>query len=144
MKLSESHEIKIKTGVEFDEIAWQLATKYFSNFSKTHTKVNISSQYDYYNMIFQGPKDDNIKKGIVFADGEPFGFYLGELDNLLDTFNLYALLVARGKYNYLTDYLLIQIFNLSPSKLINIGGSEDLGIHNFKLKYNPEKLLSMI
>jgi len=138
-KLGRDNTIEI-TSVDFQKHAWEIVNHYFTKYSEFASKINISSPFDYYNMIFlDDSRNDNIEKKIMVVNDNPVGFYVLMHDDRMDTTNLYSCITLRQQYKYLTDYFFINMFDTGKTKYINIGGSEDEGIHIFKSKYQPIK-----
>lgn len=126
------------SSVNFQQRAWKIVNHYFAKYSEFTNKTNISSSFDYYNMIFSNNSyNDNIEKNIMTINNIPVGFYVLMRDDMLDIANLYSCITLRQQHKYLADYFFIRMFNTEKAKYINIGGSEDAGIHGFKVKYRP-------
>jgi hypothetical protein len=87
--------------------------------------------------------DEAIEKKVMLVNSQPIGFYVLLRNKKFDVANLYACITLRQHYKYLADYLFIKLFDSEKVKYLNIGGSEDQGIHNFKSKYKPIKENSM-
>lgn len=135
-KLTRRNKIEI-VSENFPDHAWQVAQKYFEIYNREPRKLNISTMFDYYHMIFNCiPKDDIVRK-IVLVNEIPTGFYVLERNKSFDVASIYGLLIVRDQYRRLSDYVIIDIFKNEKSKYINIGGSEDEGLHTFKKKYQP-------
>jgi hypothetical protein len=122
---------------EFKERAWTITGTFFQQKKKN----NISKLNDYYNIIF-----NNISPNIFFdgfcMDDQPYGYYLGERQD--DQYSsIYALFTLKDKISYISDLLIFYLFQHSPTSYVNLGGSENLGLHNFKKKYKPVKELQM-
>ena len=135
MKLEQEFQIVI-SDKNFDKDSWMVANEYF-NSVYPKKKLNISRAEDYYNMIFNNILNERLERKVIYLNQKPYGFYVIENNKLTQTAYVYALITLNKSIRYLSDYLLIYIFNNNSSKFINIGGSEDIGIHNFKLKYKP-------
>lgn len=128
----------------FEEDAWIISEEYFKSSNIRGSKTNFSSKYDYYNLIFQNNSDNNLKKGVLYLDDAPYGYYFGE-KNASGYFSLYAMLTLWNKIDYLSDYIVQYILNelSNTSKYFNFGGSEEIGMHKFKKKYLPVKSQKM-
>jgi hypothetical protein len=136
-QLKEKFEIK-KDNNNFNNIAWDLTKEFFHSELILKKELNLSTEYDYFNMIFQNPDRSGLYKQIIYVNNNPIGYYILERNNE-DYVSLYALIVLRHKLKFIVDYILLDMFETSPTKYINMGGSEDEGIHKFKLKYMPLK-----
>ncbi|MGD9107595.1 MAG: hypothetical protein PVI75_00285 [Gammaproteobacteria bacterium] len=134
-KIKREHKIEISDH-NFKENAWRVVNDYFLEREKLADKVNVSAPADYYNMIFYD-HDSSVDKKILFVDGEPMGLFIVERNKKFDVANMYCCLALREHHKYLMDILKLSIFERQPSKYINSGGSEDPGMHEFKLKYKP-------
>lgn len=126
----------------FKEIAWDLSQKFFHSQTALREKHYLSDEYDYYNLIFSNKNNPNIVKGIASIDEQPCGFFLGEKQNEKYT-SLYALIILRYRIKYLVDYLMLHLLKNTKTPFLNLGGSEEEGIHDFKQKYFPSKELKM-
>jgi len=134
-KLASRHSI-VTTAIDFEKHAWMVAKQYFENYF-LNRKKNFSCEWDYYNTIFNNSQRPDLVHNVVQVDSVPSGFYVLEQRKDTDTANLHAMLVLKNVYRYLPDWILLKILE-HGFKHINLGGSEDSGIHNFKLKYKPE------
>lgn len=142
-KFKQNNAIKI-TSANFTENAWNIVNKYFAMIETHSNKPNVSTPFDYYNMIFfKSRYDYNIDKKILYLNNEFVGFYVLMRDLKFDVSNIYSYITLRNHYNYLTDLLKLFIFQTEKTTYINSGGSEDLGICNFKRKYLPIKQNTM-
>jgi len=135
-KLGRKYKVEVHSE-NFKEDAWLITKKFFSKANETE-KRNISVIEDYYNMIFRNPDNERMLKKVMYVNNTPLGFYIVEkaLDHEL-CYNGYALIGLRYKMNYISDYMMFNIYNSIDTKYFNAGGSEDRGIHYFKMKYNP-------
>ncbi len=79
----------------------------------------------------------NIEKRILLVNDQPVGFYAILRDLKFDVANIYSYITLREHYKYLTDLLKLHVLETEKTKYINVGGSEDIGIYNFKQKYMP-------
>lgn len=135
-KLAEVHKIELIED-NFQEVAWKVVNHYFENRDPSKHKLNVSTPFDYYNMIFNNPARPELTQKLVYVDGKPEGFYVVETTDKNKYANIYGLIINRYDYKYLADFVVVNIMETTTSEFINIGGSEDDGIHNFKLKYRP-------
>jgi hypothetical protein len=117
--------------------AWDIVNNYFLNYKEFASKPNISTPYDYYNMIFRDFNNDNIERKIILVNGEPSGFVVLRRDKESNFTVPYCSIMLRQRYKRLADYYFIDLFKNESMKYINAGGSEDEGMHNFKQKYFP-------
>jgi len=125
----------------FKRDAWRISKQFFSS-DISKKKTIISDQYDYYNMIFSNIERSSLTKNIVYVNDRPLGYYLLEKqDN--DYSSLYALIILRERLKFLTDFLLLYILQKLTTPHLNMGGSEDQGIYDFKIKYFPIQELKM-
>jgi hypothetical protein len=138
-KLERENSVKI-ISTDFQRHAWEIVNNYFSKYSEFANKTNISNPFDYYNMIFlKSLCENNLEKNIMVVNDIPVGFYVLMRDNKCSMANLYSCITLRQQHKYLADYFYIRMFDTENTKYINIGGSEDEGIHTFKKKYQPVK-----
>jgi len=139
LKITTDYHIEYRK-TDYKKNAWEITQTFFSTYVKKPS--NLSSIYDYNNVIFSNVKSPLLFNDIVFCNNEPVGFYSGEYsqDNLF--LSLYATIVFR-KINYLTDSVMFHIFKTCKAPYINMGGSEDEGIQNHKLKYKPSSSQQM-
>lgn len=137
-KLARENRIGMASG-NFQEHAWKIVNTYFSQYSAFAKGTNISTPFDYCNMIFRDHAAliKDVEKSIILVNAKPAGFYTLERDKKFNITNLYACVALRQTYKYLADYFFIDLFKTEPTKYINVGGSEDAGIHEFKVKYKP-------
>lgn len=119
----------------FQEVAWNIANCFFQRTIKKDDESNLSTEFDYYNMIFNNHIRDSLVRKVVYVDGEPLGFYVYEIVG--DYTNIYALIVLRDRLQDLVDSTFINIFKTAKTKYINVGGSEEKGMYKFKKKYHP-------
>lgn len=127
----------------FEDTSWSIINKFFSKSNlKKINKIIISTKYDYHNPIYSSNSKENLTKKIVFIDKKPVGFII--LNNIdKNHLCIYSLIILRNIISYLSDLIIFYIMENNSDKLINIGGSEDLGINNFKLKFKPIKTQKM-
>jgi hypothetical protein len=136
-KLKKDNKIEI-TSNDFQNKAWEIVKTYFQEYGNFSNKLNISSPFDYYNMIFDAhTSGNNIDKNIIFVNDMPVGFYVLTRKQKINTTIPYGSIMLRQHYKYLADYWLLTLFETEETKYVNLGGSEDLGMHNFKSKYIP-------
>lgn len=135
IQLEKKNFIQI-TDQNFQNRAWQVSQAFFR--LKLIKKKFLSDENDYYNMIFSNPSRETLIKKVFIVNNEPLGFYLMEQQNNLYS-SLYALIVLRNRLKYLSDFALLYIFRTTKTPFLNLGGSENEGIHNFKLKYYPQR-----
>jgi hypothetical protein len=126
----------------FEKTAWEIARKFFEQQSIKSSRKNFSKAEDYYNPIFQNPDRKGLLKRLALVDNSPAGFYVFEQQSE-DYSSLYAQLTLRDSFKDLPDFLFFNIFLNCPTRYVNLGGSEDIGIHEFKLKYRPVKEIPM-
>ncbi len=126
----------------FKKDAWQITNNFFNSSYIKHKKINVSSPDDYYNSIFKNPQRNNLIHNVFYVNNEPVGFYIGENQGS-DTTAIYALITLRDKIEYLSDYVFFKLIEKCQTRYLNLGGSEDEGIHKFKLKFKPVYELKM-
>jgi hypothetical protein len=122
----------------FKSNAWTVAKRFFNSKTMKKKKINLSTEYDYYNMIFANKDRETLVKNVIYIKEKPVGFYLMEQLDYLYT-SIYALIVLRDKIKFLADYTFLYILNNLKTPYLNTGGSEDEGIHQFKKKYYPQR-----
>ena len=140
-QIEKKHSLLIKED-NFITVAWDITQCFFDSKLIKNNKVNVSDAYDYHNPIFANPPRKQLKKRIYYIDGKPLGYYLEEKQNDLHT-SMYALIILRDQIEYLTDYIMFDLFNKCETEFLNLGGSEDKGIHFFKKKFKPIKEVKM-
>lgn len=126
---------------DFQESAWQIVNTYFRRHGEFARGINISTPFDYYNIIFQNlsRKKNNVTKQIVLVNKAPAGFYALEQNKNFNYTCLFASIMLRQDYKYLMDHFFISMLNNETTQFINVGGSEDEGLHAFKNKFKPLK-----
>lgn len=97
----------------------------------------LSTEENYYNMIFNNPSP-NLNRKVIYVDGNPVGFYLTEIGKDGIT-NFYATINLRKRINYLSDFAIIRVISETQTRFLNLGGSENKEMHNFKQKFKPVK-----
>jgi len=135
LKVESENELKVHD-FDIEQQAWSVVKEYFLEHQKLGRKINISTPFDYFNMIFHSAQADIVRK-VLFLNGKPVGFYLIERRPRLNTANVYCCLALKQDQKYLMDFLKQVIFNEETAKYINCGGSEDAGMDCFKYKYKP-------
>jgi hypothetical protein len=138
-KLLEKYTISLSEE-NFEKAAWGITEEFFININEK--KTNLSNSWDYYNLIFHNPSREGLERKILYLDGNPIAYYIMEKSHK-DRYNLYALLSLREEFQYLSDLVLFKIFQKLEHGFINLGGSEDPGINNFKKKFNPQSQQQM-
>jgi hypothetical protein len=138
LKLDRDNNVQLSS-TNFQKHAWDIVTFHFKKHGEFSKKTNVSSPADYYNTIFDNHiyNNGNIQKKILFVNNKPLGFYVLSSNLTFDVTTLYSCIVKRDEYKCLADYLYIKWFDTATTKYINLGGSEDDGIRNFKEKYLP-------
>lgn len=118
---------------------WQATLDFFTYKKKLKDSFLISSEYDFYNMIFYPyPNKDEIVKMIIIDD-KIVGFYSAERQSK-NYAGLYGIILHRHIYKNITEFVMIKIFSDLHNKgvrYINLGGSEYKGVQDAKLKYHP-------
>ena len=135
IKFAKSNKIEVNE-IDFKENAWKITNDFFRDRAKYQSKPNLSNPGDYFNPIYSNDMNKALTRRLFWVNGEPKGYYL--LEKMNEKYSsVYALISDRISYQYLNDFILIDILQNSPTPYINLGGSEDIGIHNFKKKYKP-------
>lgn len=115
--------------------AWNVADKFFNQEVRS-LDHNISSKYDYYNLIYN-PANFNYEMFLIEKDEESVGFFdTYRLSG--DTVSSYSALMLREEIGNLNDFSIIYTCRYCISqglKYINLGGSETIGLNNFKTKF---------
>jgi hypothetical protein len=120
----------------FEENAWKVTKDFFESDSIQQKKINLSSEYDYYNPIFSNPSRPMLERKLILMNDLPMGYYI--MEKILEDYtNIHCLIILRDKAQYLVDYTMFYILENCKTTQVNFGGSEDLGIHNFKQKFKP-------
>lgn len=135
--IEKNHHVKIHQK-NFNANAWKLTQDFFNSDYIQTKKINVSSKFDYYNPIFNNPIRSSLEKKVVYIDNVPLGYYIAEKQNE-DYSSIYALIILRDKIQYLSDFLIFNCLENCKTNYLNIGGSEESGIHKFKLKFKPTK-----
>lgn len=142
-KLKRGHEVQI-TGKDFDKHAMNIAKAFFAQVDRKRTdKKYLSTELDYYNMIYKNPDREGLTKMLVYVDNKPLGFYVTEETKDKQYTNIYAHIILRHKMKRLSDYVLFDIIQNAKTPFINMGGSEDKGLDKFKRKFVPVEEISM-
>ncbi|PIZ56538.1 hypothetical protein COY23_03030 [bacterium (Candidatus Torokbacteria) CG_4_10_14_0_2_um_filter_35_8] len=144
-KFNGDKNIKIDSIYNNEEHAWKLVKEFFTE-QHFRNPYNISSPYNYYNIIYNTPNKNNFIKNIIFYNNKPVGFSAAEIQN--NTYSsLYATITIREVGNSLADYIIFSVLNIlrekKKIKYLNLGGSEMKSLDKFKLKYRPEKKQKM-
>jgi len=131
----------------FDENmkTWNVLSKFFE-YIKSKGLANVSTPYDYHNLIYGIVKKDTIIEKLILLDNEPIGFYLAEIQNSKYA-SLYATITNRKVYNNLTDYIMFDLFARLQDKgvkYLNLGGSEHKSLNDFKDKFRPVESKKML
>lgn len=125
----------------FMDNAWSITQRFFEIPSKR--KVNLSSPFDYYNLIFHNPDRQGLTRRIMYVEGQPVGYYVAEAVPGSDYTNFYALVTLKDEHPYSADYLSLHALRNAETRYFNMGGAEEPGIFKFKQKYLPTKLQQM-
>lgn len=141
LQLNSEYDIKISTK-NFEKITWDLTRDFFESKIIKDKKSFLSNENDYYNMIFANNNNSKVLRGYVSVNNRPLGYYVMEEQSSSYT-SLYALIVLRDKLKFLVDLLLLEILKSIKTPYLNMGGSEDDGIHEFKKKFYPVNELDM-
>ncbi len=122
--------------------AWNIALTFFSMDSIVKYKKNLSNPNDYYNPIFNNPARTTKLLRTLHVDRKPSGFYLYEQSTPTYS-SAYALLSLRDDIRNANELLFTDLFHRVSTKFLNLGGSENKGIHHFKLKFKVVKTQQM-
>jgi hypothetical protein len=122
--------------------AWKMVNKFFKQ-KITSLTSNISTKYDYYNIIFSPPLR-NYTLFLIKTNNSDIKATCGFFNVARQTakfFSSYAALMLRKKYKNLNDFSIIYtckyIFQRG-GEYLNVGGSETEGLHVFKRKFAVE------
>lgn len=140
-RLEKNNQIQISQN-QFQIVAPKIAKSFFEMDTITNSNKNFSHKEDYFNPIQNNPKRKSLIQKIVHINNKPLAFYILEKQTS-EYSSLYAQLIIREKIKNLADYLFFHIFNTTNTKFLNLGGSEDDGIRQFKEKYKPSKYQQM-
>lgn len=122
----------------FEKIAWDITKSFFQSNVINHKRKFLSDESDYYNMIFANSGNTKIIKTYAMIQMIPLGYYIAE--QIDDQYScLYGLIVLRDKIKFLSDLMMLEVLKQLPTPYLNLGGSEDHGIHAFKKKFFPTK-----
>lgn len=141
--MAKRNKIEIKSE-GFEKYAYKITQQFFKFIqSKKGKDLNISTSHDYYNMIYNNPNRPNLIKELVYVDGKPLGYYVIEETSNKKYSNLYALIILRNVQKRLSDYTMFHLIRNLNTKYLNMGGSEDEGLDNYKRKFQPVKEIKM-
>lgn len=135
LKIEKNNKVTI-SDKDFERIAWQITVNFFNSDYIKNKKINVSDETDYYNQIFNPLKKNTISRTIFYINNEPLSYYIAEQQDTNYT-SVYALITLRDRIEYLTDYMYFKLLEICTTQYLNMGGSEDEGIHNFKRKFKP-------
>lgn len=141
-KLKAEQDVRF-TEENFEEKAWDITTTYFKEVHRIKTKVNVSTPFDYYNLIFRSKSDKFINRELLFINNEPLGYYISERSQSNKYTNLYAMLTLRHEFKGLGDLIVTHLLDTIETPYLNLGGSEDEWIDRFKRKYKPVETLQI-
>ena len=103
--------------------------------------IGISTFVDYINMISSlppGMNGEDFFSALLYIGGQPIGFYLAERLGNSQTAGVYANIALREEYPFSSEYLLLELLRdiqRAGITAVNMGGSENEGLHEFKLKF---------
>lgn len=123
--------------------AWSIVNNFFK--IKQEKYIDISSANDYFNMLTSlplGKNGEDYFAGVIRIGNKNAAFYLAERLESHGTAGIYSNLALYKKFPYLSEFQLIHLFKLLQKGGIyyaNLGGSETLGLDNFKMKFHPSK-----
>ncbi|MBI3366120.1 hypothetical protein HY041_00635 [Candidatus Roizmanbacteria bacterium] len=126
----------IITDNSFEEVARKVTKDFFNSEYIKNKKVNVSDENDYYNPIFANKKNNALIKKFFYINNIPLAYFIGERQKK-DYTSIYVLISLRDRIQYLSDYVYFKLLEISQTKYLNLGGSEDEGIHKFKKKFKP-------
>lgn len=130
---------------KYEEEAWSIAKKFFKQ-SITSLSHNISTEFDYYNIIFNRPKlDKNYYLKLIVHENNPVGFFdIYLMDEKYAC--TYASLMLREKIPNLDDFATIytcKLLDETGHRYLNVGGSETEGLNYFKNKFQVHSVNTM-
>ncbi len=117
-------------------IALEIVDKFFS--IQREKNNHLSLPQDYYNLIAIKPQHTIYWSSLLYVEDAPAGFYCAERNR--DFAQLYANISLHDHFPYLSEFLmvhLLQEFKQDGIALVNVGGSETSGLHQFKQKFRP-------
>jgi len=100
--------------------------------------MHFSLPEDYFNIINVKPVGVDYFSSLFYVDDRPAAFYFAERAG--ETIHVYANLALRDKFRFLSEFILIHLFQAAFEKGVkraNLGGSETKGLDTFKLKFKP-------
>lgn len=118
---------------------WKTTTKFFAYRRKLKDSFMISTEYDFYNMLFHPCLVDKRISKMIKINGKIAGFYNIEKQQKKYA-GLYGVILLRNEYRNITEFVMMKIFSDLHNKgvrYINLGGSEYKGVQDAKLKYHP-------
>jgi len=118
------------------ENALQIVRMFFD--IQRERKKHFSLPEDYFNIVNLRPSGVEYFSKIFYVNEEPAAFYFAERAG--DTIRVYANLTLRDEFRYLSEFILIHLFQEAFSKGVkraNLGGSETKGLDDFKQKFKP-------
>lgn len=126
------------TDRDFEKYAWNIANDFFKAELIRKDKTVLSNANDYFNMTYNNPVSPTLGRAIIYVNKVPLGFFVTDISKDDDNYtNVYGLIIMRNKLKYLAEYTLLHLLSNAKTKYLNLGGSEDVGLHEFKKKYIP-------
>ncbi len=118
----------------------------FFKWQHNNKKLNVSIPYDYFNLI-ENSHTENVLEGLIYIKDNPVGLYYAEKQKAPHA-SLYASITDRDFSNDIIDFLIFHLLNKLNSeakgiKYLNLGGSEQKSLDEFKQKFKPTSSQSM-
>jgi hypothetical protein len=126
------------------DVAKEIVDRFFQNVRKRKA-LNISEPIDFYSMIFHEINPDQAIENILLVNGQPTCFYFLEKQSVSHA-SQYATITLREYSNHIVDFMMFAIMkNLQAENIryLNLGGSENASLNDFKLKFQPFKQIQM-
>jgi hypothetical protein len=121
--------------------AWRVVRGFFNRLNEKPVQLSVPD--DYRNMIWAPPlgtNEEDYFSYVLYIDNRPAGFCVAERLCKSTEAGVYANITLHDSFRYASEYLVVELLrkmhHAGISK-VNFGGSEILGLHNFKLKFRP-------
>ncbi len=125
--------------------AWNATKEFFSFRKSLKDTYMISTEYDFYNMIYRPSLASNKVSKLLIISNKVAGFYYADIQNVQYA-GLYGVILLRNKYPHITEFTMMAIFHELLNRgirYVNLGGSEYKGVQDAKMKYHPQKTINM-
>lgn len=117
-------------------IALEIVNNFFQ--IQREKENHLSQPEDYYNLITIKPQHTTYWSSLLYVENAPAGFYFAEKNG--DFAHLYANIALHDPFPYLSEFLMVQVLQELQQQgiaVVNLGGSETIGLHQFKQKFRP-------